>query len=61
MKLPTHKPTLPLPKNERDALAAFLTVHRRLVDRETVEMQNENQILRQRLAAIKERETLKFR
>jgi hypothetical protein len=61
MKLPTHKPTLPLPKNERDALSAFLAVHRRIVAREMDELADENQLLRQRLAAIKERETLKFR
>ncbi len=57
----TDKPVTPLNKPQRDALNAFLTVHRRYMDRETKTLQHENELLRTRLQAVRERETLKFR
>ena len=57
----TEKPVAGLRKPERESLSAFLTVHSRLMDKETKEIQNENQLLRLKLDAIKAREALKFR
>jgi hypothetical protein len=57
----TEKPLLVQNRGRREALNAFLAVHSRFMDRETRELRGENEGLRAKLQALREREAMKLR